>query len=170
MVDIKKLKKELEELDEFEDKIKFLNKKFKEAKEKEDKKQILEIVEELIKPKGEQVVGISEDFSQPGQVLKPIISGGAPLEDIIAPAKSKKEEEEAVQYSPITSVYTKPSDIYTDNKKAYGPNTYEPDHKRPELKEAREEAEEERGGLQRESESRELSDTLKKDKEGRILN
>lgn len=164
MVDIEKLKEELEEIEELEDKVKFLHKKFKEAKTKEEKKEIIKIVEELITPQEQGVLPQTEDFSTPGQVFKPTLSKEEePLEEIIAPAKS--EEDESVKYTPAHP-YSAPSDVYTSDKKVYATAQYEPKHETEEVEAARRELEEERSReeMYRSSETSDISETLKKEK------
>ena len=162
MVDKKEIREQLEEIEEIEDKIEFLKKLFKEAEDDEEREQIIEIAEELFPPSQDQALAPMEQFSTPGEVFKPVLSMEQPLEQIIAPVKTKEDDEgEKIQYATAKTAYSTPTDVYTTSAKAYTQSQYEPATTK-DKDAAREELEEEKT-MRRESDTDDLSDTINKE-------
>ena len=164
------LKEELEDIENFEDKLKFLNEKFKETEDKDLRKEIIELFEKLISEKKEELS--PEDFkdlefSMPNDVFIPTFRKEE-LEDILEPVVTGGNEVESVNYSGNLGYDNKKystTDMNDTTKKYDTQGNYQTKFKN--ANEVRQELEE-NSRLDKQSKSEDISEKLKKEKKGFI--
>lgn len=132
MVEFKKILKELEELESFKEKIKYLRKIYENIDDENEKKEFIEFLKELFPPEEEeesleQIITQREEFSKPTLPFKPVLETPRSLETIV-PQTTRKEEDLNLK----EQIYTPQKDIYgKDIKDAYRVTTDEYKHDEP---------------------------------------
>lgn len=132
MVDINKILKQLEKIENPQKKLEFVQNLVKKTKDEDEREELLEILEELFPEEQEDLehrIFSKTDFSEATLPFKPVFTKETSLEDLV-PASTKKDEPTAAEqkYSAIKTVYGR------EMQEAYKTSTDQYSHEKDEEK------------------------------------
>lgn len=110
MVDLKKLLKQLEKIEDPEEKLEFLESLISKTKDKDEKKELQKILDELFPEEEESLEDIvtlpREQFSEATLPFKPIFTKETSLEELVPQTPVKQEKTAAEEkYSAVKTIY-----------------------------------------------------------------